>query len=105
MVKELPVEVTFKNRTLKLQYIESENAFKAYGRQVGRKYIERINIIKSAKSIADLKLIRALKCHELKGKRKGEWSIWLTGNMRLIFTLHGEQLTIARIEEVNKHYD
>lgn len=104
-VEELPVEVTFKNNTLKKQFIESENALKAYGRQVGRKYIERINIIKKTKSISELKSIKALKCHELKGNKKGEWSIKLTGYMRLIFTLHGKQLEIARIEEVSKHYD
>lgn len=99
------MQVKFKNNTLRNQYSDSQNAFAAYGKPVGRKYIERINIIKSAKSIEDLKAIRTLRCHELKGKRKGEWSINLTGFMRLIFTLHGEQLEIVRIEEVSKHYD
>lgn len=99
------VQVKFKNNTLEKQYSNSKNAFADYGETVGKKYIGRINIIKSSKSIDDLKAIRALKCHELKGNRKGEWSIKLTGQMRLIFTLHGAQLEIAKIEEVSKHYD
>ena len=47
----------------------------------------------------------ALHCHPLKGDRAGEWSIRLTGFWRLIFTLHGESLQVARIEEASKHYD
>ncbi len=99
------MQVKFKNNTLKKQYSNSKSALAAYGEQIGKKYIERINIIKSAKSIDDLKALGTLKCHELKGKRKGSWSIKLTGQMRLIFTLDGEQLDIAKIEEVSKHYD
>lgn len=99
------MELRFKTKTLQKQYEYSKEAFKAYGVQVGRKYIQRINIIKKSKDIEELKSIRALKCHPLKGDRKGEWSIYLTGFNRLIFTLHGENLQIARIEEVSKHYD
>jgi len=97
--------IRFRTNTLQKQYEESAIAFTAYGKQVGRKYIQRINIIKKSKNIDELSSIRALKCHPLKGKRKGEWAIKLTGFYRLIFTLHGEKLEIARIEEVSKHYD
>ena len=98
------MEILFKNNTLKKQYENSSKAFSSFGQQVGRKYIERVNIIKYSKSIDELVLNRTLKCHPLKGDRKGEWSIKLTGFWRLIFTLHGEELEIARIEEVSKHY-
>lgn len=98
------LKVLFRNNTLRKQYQKSTEAEKAFGQQVGRKYIQRINIIKSAKSVSDLTAIRALKCHELKGDRKGEWSIKLTGFYRLIFTVEGSYLEIARIEEVSKHY-
>jgi proteic killer suppression protein len=42
--------------------------------------------------------------HPLKGSRKGEHAISLTGFYRLIFTLQGEQLEIVMLEEVSKHY-
>ena len=99
------MEVRFRTNTLQKQYEKSENAIAAYGKQVGRKYIQRINIIKKSKNIDELISIRPLRCHPLKGKRKGEWTLNLTGFYRLIFTLHGENLEIARIEEVSKHYD
>jgi len=97
--------VKFKSNKLKKQYEDSDNAISAYGDDVGKKYISRINIIKSSNSIDDLKTISVIRCHKLKGDRKGEWAINLTGKYRLIFTLHGENLEIARIEEVSKHYD
>lgn len=97
--------IRFRTNTLQKQYEESALAFAAYGERVGRKYIERINIIKKSKNIDELSSIRTLRCHPLKGKRKGEWALNLTGFYRLILTLHGEKLEIAKIEEVSKHYD
>ena len=99
------MEVRFRTNTLQKQYEKSENAIAAYGKQAGRKYIQRINIIKKSENIDELISIRALRCHSLKGKRKRDWAVNLTGFYRLIFTLHGENLEIARIEEVSKHYD
>ena len=98
------MEILFKNNSLKKKYEISAKAVTSYGRQVATKYIERINIIKASKNLDELISIRTLKCHPLKGDRKGEWSIKLTGSWRLIFTLQGEHLQIARIEEVSNHY-
>jgi proteic killer suppression protein len=45
-----------------------------------------------------------LRCHALKGVRKGEYAINLSGFYRLIFTMTGNRLEIVMIEEVSKHY-
>ena len=99
------MEIRFRTRKLEKQYAHHRDAEKAYGREVARKFVQRVNIIKNARDIDALKRLPALRCHELKGSRKGEWAIRLTGFYRLIFTLEGECLEIARIEEVSKHYD
>lgn len=99
------MEILFKNNTLKNQYKISSKAIASYGKQVAIKYIERVNIIKKSKSLDELISIRTLKCHQLKGTRKGQWSIKLTGAWRLLFTLQGKTLQIVRIEEVSNHYD
>jgi len=52
-----------------------------------------------------LKKLPGLRCHPLRGDREGQWAIKLTGNYRMIFTLRGDKMEIARIEEVSKHYD
>jgi len=99
------VEVRFKTKKLQKQYEQSSEATKAYGQEVGRRYIQRINIIKQALDIDQLCNLPVLRCHSLKGDRLGQWSIKLVDRYRLIFTLEGSKLEIAQIEEVSKHYD
>jgi len=50
------------------------------------------------------KQIRSLRYHTLKGGRRGEHAVKLTGFYRLIFTMVDEQIDTIRIEEVSKHY-
>jgi len=99
------MEVTFRTRKLEREYVCSKKAVQAYGETVARRYIERINIIKSARDIEELERLPGIKCHPLKGDRRGQWAIKLTAQMRLIFTLRGENFEVVRIEEVSKHYE
>jgi len=80
-------------------------AEKSYGKTVARKYVQRIDIMKQVKNINELCQLPALKCHPLKQDRKGQWAVRLTDYYRLIFTLEGDKLEIARIEEVSRHYE
>ena len=98
------MEIRFRTRKIEKQYVNHQEAEKAYGKNVARKFILHVNIVKKAKDIEELKQLPALRCHELKGKRKGQWAIKLTGFYRLIFTLESKYMEIARIEEVSKHY-
>lgn len=77
-------------------------ALRRFGQAVGRKYILRINIIKYAKSLAELMGLPGLNCHALKGDREGNHAIALTGQMRLIVSI---QKNVVTIKEVSKHYD
>ncbi len=97
--------VTFRTKQLEKCYEKSQQAVRAYGEDVARKYIQRINIIKNSENIDVLVKLPGLRCHPLKGNLAGQYSIKLTGFYRLIFVLQGEALNIVRIEEVSKHYD
>jgi len=97
--------VNFRTRKLEKCFLHSKQAHREFGDQVGRKYIQRINIIKSINSFDELKRLPGLRCHPLKGDRAGQYAINLTGFYRLIFTVEGETLNIAMIEEISKHYD
>jgi len=96
--------VRFKTRQLEIWFRQHRKASKAFGDQIARKYIQRINIIQSSRSLNELMLLPGLRCHALKGTRKGEYTINLSGFYRLIFKLTGKQLEIVMIEEVSKHY-
>jgi proteic killer suppression protein len=99
------MEVRFRTRKLRKQYEKFREAEKAYGKDIGRKYIQRINIIKQVHDIKELCSLPGLYCHPLKRDRLGQWAIKLTRYYRLIFKPEGDLLEIARIEEVSKHYD
>ena len=99
------MDVNFRTRKLRKQYEDYQETEKAYGKDVARRYIQRVNIIKQARDIDELKKLPGLRCHPLRGDREGQWAIKLTGNYRMIFTLRGDKMEIARIEEVSKHYD
>ena len=98
------MEVIFRSRKLEKEYRQHNKGVKAYGLEVARKYIQRINIIKQARDIEELMNLPALNCHPLKGNRHGQYAVKPTGFCSLIFTLMGDALEIAHIEEVSKHY-
>ena len=96
--------VQFRKKKLEKCYLEAKEASRAFGAEVGKRYIQRINLIKYTRNIDELKQLPGLRCHPLKGDREGQYAVNLTGFYRLIFTLNGEALEIVLIEEVSKHY-
>jgi proteic killer suppression protein len=74
------VEVRFRTRKLEKQYQSHKEAERAYGQEVARKYIQRVNIIKQARNIEELKALPGLRCHP-QGDRQGHWAINLTGSI------------------------
>lgn len=99
------MEIQFRTKKLQKHYENSKEAEKTYGIPVARRYIGRINIIKQTCDLSELMQLPGLRCHELKGNRKGHYAINLTGFYRLIFTVTGKKLEIVCIEEVSKHYE
>lgn len=98
------MQVKFRTKKLQKQYEQRVAAVRAYGEDVGKRYVQRIGIIKAARSLDDLMKAPGLKCHPLTGDRKGQWAITLIDRARLIFTFEDETLSIVCIEEVSKHY-
>jgi proteic killer suppression protein len=98
------MEVKFRTRKLQRQYENHVEADRAYGEEVARRYIQRIELIKQVRDLDELKALPGLDCHPLRGDRKGHWAIRLTGFYRLIVSLQGDNLEIVQIEEVSKHY-
>ncbi len=96
--------VVFRTRQLERCYREYRKAVKAYGEDVAKRYVLRINTIKQVKDIDELMRLPVLRCHPLKGDRTGQYAVNITGFYRLIFSLEGDALEIAQIEEVSKHY-
>ncbi len=99
------MQIRFRTNKLENCFASYKLACRTWDNEVARRYIQRIGLMQAAKDIAEVRKLPGLKCHPLKGNRQGEYAARLTGFWRLIFTLQGEQLEIAMIEEVSKHYD
>jgi proteic killer suppression protein len=99
------VEVAFRTRKLERCYRDDHVAARAFGPDVARRYIERINLIKTALGLDELLDLPGLRGHSLRGDRAGQYAIRLTGFIRLIMTVRRGTPPSVCIEEVSKHYD
>jgi proteic killer suppression protein len=98
------LDVRFRSKKLEKWFEQSKQGIRALGPEVGKRYVQRINIIKSSRSLDELMTLPVLKCHPLKGNRAGQYAVTLTGYYRLILTLDKEATNTVWIEEVSDHY-
>ena len=98
------MDVEFRTRRLRACYAEATAGAREWGDKVARRYIERINVLKSAKSGAEFHLVAALRVHPLKGERHGLHSITLVDRWRMVVIFRDDALTVVRIEEVSAHH-
>lgn len=97
------MEVQFRSRRLRQRYERSADAIRAWGPDVGRRYIQRVEALFAAERIHDLYQVRAFDLHPLAGDRDGQFAIRLTGQMRLIVTTDGDRH--VTVEEVVDYHD
>ncbi|PIU26291.1 MAG: plasmid maintenance system killer [Candidatus Aquicultor secundus] len=99
------MDVEFKTNRLKKCYENHREAVRKYGKVVGLNYIACIDLIYSVNDVNELYAFPQYYFHPLREDREGQYALELTGRMRLIVTLKGDELQIVRIEEVSKHYE
>jgi proteic killer suppression protein len=51
-----------------------------------------LHAIDQARNVEQIAKYPGWKLHPLKGGRRGEWSIWVTGNFRLTFRVDGDDV-------------
>ena len=75
-------------------------ATRLYGVPIGRKYIQRLAVIRAVDEFSQLYGLRALRLHPLSGNRAGQYAVTLTGNYRLIIEpITGEGVRILGVED------
>lgn len=94
----------FASNQLQRCFENSDEAGRAWGQDVARKYIQRLQTLQGAATLADLRAFQALRLHALKGRRAGQHAITLKGRWRLILTYLPDEQAL-RVEEVSNHYD
>ncbi|MCB9091373.1 MAG: killer suppression protein [Halobacteriovoraceae bacterium] len=78
------MELTFKTNKLKKQCNEFKESVKTFGEPTARKLNNRLNNLRAAATLMVMQKLPG-RCHELKGPRKGQLSLDLVGQYRLIF--------------------
>ena len=67
---------------------------------MAEKIHQRIDQIKAVDAVETMIKHRIGRCHSLLGKREGQYAVDLIHPQRLIFTVRGETVQVAKIEEI-----
>lgn len=78
------MQIEFSSKRLSSASVSFPEASRLFGIQIGRKYIQRLTILRATEKFTQLYGHRALRLHLLEGDRAGQCSVVLTGNYRLI---------------------
>ena len=77
-------------------------------KEILMQFKKKVQILLSIESLEELAFFRSLHFEPLKGERKGEYSIRLNLQYRLIFSLEREDILVIEvlvIQEISKHYE
>jgi plasmid maintenance system killer protein len=78
------VKISFKSNKLARSLTEAKEIQKAFG-VMAKKVNQRMKEISASDNLEVLKTLPAANCHELKGDRKGEFAVDISGNYRIVF--------------------
>ncbi len=78
------MEIEFSTNRLTNASTRLSDASRLFGIPIGRKYIQRLAVLRATDKFSQLYGLKALALHPLKGNRSGQYAITLTGNYRLI---------------------
>jgi proteic killer suppression protein len=78
------MRVSFSSEKLQKVCESAKELQRAYGDNDAKKAMTRLSDLRAAATLADMRHLPG-RCHELKGERKGQLAIDLTGGRRLVF--------------------
>ena len=94
------MQIEFSANRLADAGVSLEEASRLFGVPIGRKYIQRLAVLRATDKFAQIYGHRSLRLHPLKGDRAGQYSITLTGNYRLIIEkVQDDKVRIMDVED------
>jgi proteic killer suppression protein len=94
------VNIDFSTNRLAEASVSLSKASRLFGIPIGRKYIQRVLVMRATDKFTQLFGLQALRFHPLKGNRSGQYSITLTGNYRLIVEkVQEDRIRIVDVED------
>jgi proteic killer suppression protein len=98
------LDVSFATAELRQAYEALRVGKRLWGEKIATLYMQRVNTLHAVDGAPQLRELRHLRFHALKGGREGEYAIDLDVSWRLTMTFGNKGMTIVRVEEVSKHY-
>lgn len=90
----------FSSNRLASASVRLSEASRLFGLPIGRKYIQRLAILRATEKFAQLYGPRALGFHPLKGNRAGQYSMTLTASYRLVIEkVKEDKVRILEVED------
>ncbi len=94
------MKIEFSSNRLAAASVSLSEASRLFGVPIGRKYIQRLAVLRAMDKFTELFGHRALRLHPLKGNRTGQYSMALTGNYRLIIEkVQEDKVRIMDVED------
>ncbi len=97
------MQVRFRTRRLERRFNNSRQAVRELGPVVGERYVERVEMLKAVERFEHLYDIRMLDLHPLRGDRRSQYAIRLTGAVRLIISRDPVRAGVI-VEEVTDYH-
>lgn len=94
------MEILYRSKKLRKVCTDANVARKEYGDEMARKIHQRIDAIKAADTVEILVQGYIGRCHLLTGNRAGQYAMDLVHPYRLVFIKIGQEIQIARIQEI-----
>ena len=102
------MKVGFKNESLKRLFVTPPDQVKGkqkYPREVIKQYQTKVQILTLVDNLMELNKFRSLNFEALIGNRKGQYSIRLNKQYRLLFREVTSRFVEIEIIEIPKHYE
>ena len=94
------MKIEFASHRLADASVSLSEASRLFGVPIGRKYLQRLAVLRATDKFTQLYGHRALHLHPLKGNRARQYAITLTGNYRLIMErVEEDKVRIIDVED------
>jgi toxin HigB-1 len=90
----------FRHKGLKRLYETGET--RGLGADLAPKLANILHAIEQARNVEQVALFPGWHLYRLKGRRRGEWSVWVTGNFRPTFRAVGQDITDIDLEDYHR---
>ncbi|MFZ5866218.1 MAG: type II toxin-antitoxin system RelE/ParE family toxin [Thermodesulfobacteriota bacterium] len=79
------MDITYKTNKMRKVFNSGKRLVQEYGAERAKKVMMRQDLLRAAPNLAQVDARPPTRRHELKGNRKGQFAVDLTGNYRLVF--------------------